>query len=152
MDKVWAEESELPGARKLPFGERTVHLRVRDDRIHDRMDGPPANPAAADGSGPYRPNGALRPSLSQLPDMRDNAKRADGVRSPCEKGSVMQEARSGAEDGIESELVDLGGVSLIRLRTLGGGEMRRALQHAVDRVAHIQVTASGSSGSAKRVD
>jgi len=65
----------------------------------------------------------------------------------------MQAARSGAEDGIESELVDLGGVSLTRLRTLEGGEMRRAVRHAVERVAHIQVTASGSGGNgAKRVD
>ncbi|MGW3958593.1 hypothetical protein ACWED2_02145 [Amycolatopsis sp. NPDC005003] len=65
---------------------------------------------------------------------------------------MMQAARSGAEDGIESELVDLGGVSLTRLRTLDGGEMRRALRHAVERVAHIPVTASTSTGGAKRVD
>lgn len=62
----------------------------------------------------------------------------------------MQAARSGAEDGIESELLDLGGVSLTRLRTLDGGELRKSLRHAVERAAHIQVTASGSE--AKRVD
>ncbi|MFT7869964.1 MULTISPECIES: hypothetical protein [Amycolatopsis] len=65
---------------------------------------------------------------------------------------MMQAARSGAEDGFESELVDLGGVSLARLRTLDGGEMRKALRHAVERVAHIPVTASGSGAGAKRVD
>ena len=65
----------------------------------------------------------------------------------------MQAARSGAEDGIESELVDLGGVSLTRLRTLDGGDMRKALRHAVERVAHIPVTASGGQGAgAERVD
>ncbi|GLY34809.1 hypothetical protein Amsp01_008330 [Amycolatopsis sp. NBRC 101858] len=63
----------------------------------------------------------------------------------------MQAARAGVEQGIESELVDLGGVSLARLRTLDGGEMRKALRHAVERVSHIPVTASGSQG-AKRVD
>lgn len=63
----------------------------------------------------------------------------------------MQAARSGADDGIESELPDLGGVSLTRLRTLDGSEMRKALRHAAERVAHIPVTASGSGGR-KRVD
>jgi hypothetical protein len=78
-----------------------------------------------------------------------------GRRGPLSlrKGkSAMQAARSGAEEGIESELLDLGGVSLTRLRTLDGREMRRALRHAVERVTHVQVTASGSSGGAKRVD
>ena len=63
----------------------------------------------------------------------------------------MQAARSGADAEIESELLDLGGVSITRLRTLDGGEIRRALRHAVERVSHIPVTASGSKG-AKRVD
>lgn len=62
----------------------------------------------------------------------------------------MQPPRSGGEAGIESELLDLGGVSLSRLRTLDGGELRRALRHAVERASHIQVTASGSE--AKRID
>ncbi|MEU4246490.1 hypothetical protein AB0F15_03680 [Amycolatopsis sp. NPDC026612] len=65
---------------------------------------------------------------------------------------MMQAARSGAEEGIESELIDLSGVSLTRLRTLEGGEMRRSLRHAVERVTHIPVTASGSGSGAKRVD
>jgi len=62
----------------------------------------------------------------------------------------MQAARSGADAGIESELLDLDGVSLTRLRTLDGSELRRALQHAVERVTYIQVTAS--EGQARRVD
>lgn len=64
---------------------------------------------------------------------------------------MTQQLRSGREAGIESELLDLGGVSLARLRTLDGSEVRRALRHAVERVAHIPLTASGSGG-AKRVD
>ena len=63
----------------------------------------------------------------------------------------MQAARSDADAGIESELLDLCSVSITRLRTLDGGEIRRALRHAVERVSHIPVTAS-SSGGAKRVD
>jgi hypothetical protein len=76
-----------------------------------------------------------------------------GRRGPLSlrKGkSAMQAARSGAEEGIESELLDLDGVSLTRLRTLDGGELRKSLRHAVERASHIQVTASGSE--AKRVD
>ncbi|HKN55517.1 MAG TPA: hypothetical protein VJX66_23680 [Amycolatopsis sp.] len=63
----------------------------------------------------------------------------------------MQAPRSVQEAGIESELLDLSGVSLTRLRTLDGGQLRRSLRHAVERVSHIQVTASGNQG-AKRVD
>jgi hypothetical protein len=80
-----------------------------------------------------------------------------GRRGPLSlrKGkSAMQAARSGAEDGIESELLDLSGVPLSRLRTLNGGELRKALHHAVERVAYIPVTASGGGGGngAERVD
>jgi hypothetical protein len=63
----------------------------------------------------------------------------------------MQAARSGADAGIESGLLDLGGVSLTRLRTLDGRRLHESLRHAVERVAHIPVTASGTGG-AKRVD
>jgi hypothetical protein len=84
--------------------------------------------------------------------MRDNAKRADGVRSPCERGMVMQQVpRADGEAGIESELIDLGEVPLTRLRTLDARELRNALRHAVERVSYIPVTASGSGG-ARRVD
>jgi hypothetical protein len=76
-----------------------------------------------------------------------------GRRGPLSlrKGkSAMQAARTGADAGIESELLDLGGVSLSRLRTLDNSELRKALRHAVERVAYIQVTAS--NGEARRVD
>ncbi|MEU8636962.1 hypothetical protein AB0C38_32720 [Amycolatopsis sp. NPDC048633] len=63
----------------------------------------------------------------------------------------MQAPRSGREAGIESELLDLGEVSLTRLRTLDSSEIRQAIRHAVERVSYISVTAS-SSGGAKRVD
>ena len=83
--------------------------------------------------------------------MRDNTQRADGVRSPCERGIVMQAARSGKEAGIESAVLDLGAVPLSELRTLDVSELRKALRHAAERVSYIPVTASGSGG-AKRVD
>jgi len=64
---------------------------------------------------------------------------------------VTQVPRSGGEAGIESELLDLSEVSLARLRTLDGSQLRHALRHTMERVAYVQVTASGSQG-AKRVD
>lgn len=73
------------------------------------------------------------------------------ARSPARGEIVMQTPRSVREAGIESELLDLGGVSLTRLRTLDSSKMRKALRHAVERAAYIPVTASGSQG-AKRVD
>jgi len=63
----------------------------------------------------------------------------------------MQSARSGREAGIESAVLDLGGVPLSELRTLDGSELREALRHAAERVSYIPVTASGSAG-AQRVD
>jgi hypothetical protein len=63
----------------------------------------------------------------------------------------MQSARSGREAGIESAVLDLGGVPLSELRTLDGSELREALRHAAERVSYIPVTASGSTG-AQRVD
>lgn len=83
--------------------------------------------------------------------MRDNAKRADGVRSPFERGIEMQVPHSSGDAGIESELLDLGEVPLSRLRTLDGSELRSSVRHVVERVSYIPVTASGSGG-AKRVD
>jgi hypothetical protein len=65
----------------------------------------------------------------------------------------MQAPHTMRENGIESELLDLSGVSLSRLRTLDGNSLRRSLRHAVERVSHIQVTASGpGGGGAQRVD
>ncbi|WP_410567700.1 hypothetical protein [Amycolatopsis sp. cmx-4-61] len=65
----------------------------------------------------------------------------------------MQTPNPDGEAGIDSELLDLGGVPLSLLRTLDGRELRNALEHAADRVSYIPVTASGSGGgSARRVD
>ncbi|MEV6619724.1 hypothetical protein AB0M83_20785 [Amycolatopsis sp. NPDC051106] len=63
----------------------------------------------------------------------------------------MQAPRSDREAGVESELLDLGEVSLAQLRTLDSSELRKAIRHAVERVSYISVTAS-SSGGAKRID
>jgi hypothetical protein len=63
----------------------------------------------------------------------------------------MKTSRSGREAGIESAVLDLGDVPLSELRTLDGGELRKALRHAAERVSYIPVTASGSQG-ARRVD
>ncbi len=58
----------------------------------------------------------------------------------------------GSEPGIKSELLDLSTVSLSELRKLDTTALNRSIRHAVDRTAHIPVTASGSGGGAKRVD
>ncbi|MDS0137279.1 MULTISPECIES: hypothetical protein [unclassified Amycolatopsis] len=83
--------------------------------------------------------------------MRDNAKRADGVRSPREREIVMQVPTWAGDAGIESKLLDLGEVPLSRLRTLDGTELQSSLRYAAERVSYIPVTASGSGG-ARRVD
>src|SRR4051812_5965746 len=79
-----------------------------------------------------RPDGVRPTSLSQRPEMRDNHKRADGVRSPGERGISMKTSRSGREAGIESAVLDLGDVPLSELRTLDGSELRKALRHAAE--------------------
>jgi hypothetical protein len=53
--------------------------------------------------------------------------------------------------GIESELLDLSVMPLSDLRKLDSADLRRSVRHAVERTAHIPVTASGTEG-AKRVD
>jgi hypothetical protein len=57
-----------------------------------------------------------------------------------------------SEPGIKSELLDLSTVSLSEMRKLDTAALNRSIRHAVDRSAHIPVTASGSGGGAKRVD
>ncbi|MFB9682885.1 hypothetical protein [Amycolatopsis plumensis] len=64
---------------------------------------------------------------------------------------MTQLPRSSTEPQIESELLDVNGIPLAKLRTLDHGGLRKALRHAVERVAYIPVTASGSAG-VKRVD
>jgi hypothetical protein len=63
----------------------------------------------------------------------------------------MRSPGSNGDPEISSELLDLGSMPLSALRTLGSATLRRSLRHAVERTAHIPVTAS-SSGGAKRVD
>lgn len=53
---------------------------------------------------------------------------------------------------IKSELLDLSVFSLSELPKLDPIALRRSIRHAVDRTAHIPVTASGSGAGAKRVD
>jgi hypothetical protein len=64
---------------------------------------------------------------------------------------LMRSRGGSGKPGIESELVDLGNVPLSALRKLDDATLHRSLRHAVERTAHIPVTASGSQG-AKRVD
>lgn len=55
----------------------------------------------------------------------------------------------GMELGVESELIDLGAVSMTALRELDDTVLRQALRHVMQQTAHPQVTASGSG---ERVD
>lgn len=64
----------------------------------------------------------------------------------------MRSPDGNGQPGIKSELLDLSMISLSQLRKLDPGTLHRSIRHAVDRTAHIPVTASGSSGSAKRID
>jgi hypothetical protein len=64
----------------------------------------------------------------------------------------MRSPGESEQPGIASELLDLSTISLSELRTIDAAVLRRSLRHAVDRTAHIPVTASGSGGGAKRVD
>lgn len=56
------------------------------------------------------------------------------------------------ESGIESELVDLGSVSMTVLRELDDTVLKQALRHVMHQTARPQVTASGSQDSTGRVD
>jgi hypothetical protein len=63
----------------------------------------------------------------------------------------MRSPGSNGDPEISSDLLDLGAMPLSVLRALDSAALRRSLRHAVERTAHIPVTAS-SSGGAKRVD
>ena len=54
------------------------------------------------------------------------------------------------ESGIESELIDLGAVSMTVLRELDDTALRQALRHVMHRTARPQVTASGDQP--RRID
>ncbi len=64
----------------------------------------------------------------------------------------MRSPDGNGQPGIKSELLDLSTISLFELRKLNPVALHRSIRHAVDRTAHIPVTASGSDGGAKRVD
>ncbi|GLY34814.1 hypothetical protein Amsp01_008380 [Amycolatopsis sp. NBRC 101858] len=63
----------------------------------------------------------------------------------------MRSPGSNGDPEISSDLLDLGAMPLSVLRAYDSAALRRSLRHAVERTAHIPVTAS-SSGGAKRVD
>ena len=78
--------------------------------------------------------------------------RVDTSVLPCTLRGVSMRSRGGnGKPEIESELVDLGSVPLSALRKLDTTALHHSLRLAVERSAHIPVTASGSQG-AKRVD
>jgi hypothetical protein len=54
------------------------------------------------------------------------------------------------ESGVESELIDLGAVSMTVLRELDDTVFRQALRHVMQQIMHQRVTAGG--GSMQRVD
>ena len=54
------------------------------------------------------------------------------------------------ELGVESELIDLGAISMTVLRELDDTVFRQALRHVMQQTAHPRV--SSGSGSAERVD
>ncbi len=64
----------------------------------------------------------------------------------------MDSFSAGMEPGLESELIDLGAVSMTALRELDDTMFRQALQHVMQETAHPRVIASGSGGGTGRVD
>jgi FXSXX-COOH protein len=54
------------------------------------------------------------------------------------------------ESGVESELIDLGAVSMTALRELDDRVFRQALRHVMQQTEHPRV--SSGAGSAERVD
>ena len=66
--------------------------------------------------------------------------------------STMDSYSGNAESDVESELIDLGAVSMPVLRTLDGTAVRQALRHVLQHSAHPQVTVGGGSGGGERVD
>lgn len=64
---------------------------------------------------------------------------------------TMDSFSTDMESDVESELIDLGTVSMMALRELNGTVFRQALRHVMQQTAHPQVTAGGGS-EAERVD
>jgi FXSXX-COOH protein len=64
----------------------------------------------------------------------------------------MDSFSAGMESDIESELIDLGTVSMTALRELDDTVFRQALRHVMQQTAHPKVIDSGSGGGTGRVD
>ncbi len=64
----------------------------------------------------------------------------------------MDSFSAGMESDIESELIDLGAVSMTVLRKLDDTVFRQALRHVIHQTAHPQVTTGGGSDKAVRID
>lgn len=62
----------------------------------------------------------------------------------------MDSCSADTELGVESELIDLGAVSMTALREFDDAVFRQALRYVMQQTAHPQVSASGSE--AERVD
>lgn len=57
------------------------------------------------------------------------------------------------EPDIESELIDLDGVSFTRLRELDSEALRHSLQHVVERTRRVRARyRSGAGGTGERID
>ncbi|MGH4009618.1 MAG: hypothetical protein ACRDTH_15960 [Pseudonocardiaceae bacterium] len=54
--------------------------------------------------------------------------------------------------GVESELIDLGAVSMTVLRTLDDATFQQALQRVLQHAAHPRVAAGGGTGDGERID
>jgi len=68
------------------------------------------------------------------------------------RGEIAMRSPGGKRrPGIESELLDLSATPLSELRKLNSALLHRSMRRAVERTAHIPITASGSQG-AKRVE
>jgi FXSXX-COOH protein len=68
---------------------------------------------------------------------------------------TMESFSADTESGVESELIDLGAVSMTALRELDDTAFRAALRHVMQQAAHPRVTSAGGSGTdgdAERVD
>ena len=69
----------------------------------------------------------------------------------CQRGNyTMDSFSAGMESDVESELIDLGAVSMTVLRELDDPVFRQALRHVMQQTAHPRVCSG--SGSAERVD
>jgi FXSXX-COOH protein len=62
---------------------------------------------------------------------------------------IMDSFSADVESGVESELIDLGAVSLTVLRELDDTVLRQALRHVMQQTAHPQVTTGNGDGSAR---